>query len=235
MDVRIVIHNIWKHAMDAFFPIECAGCAREGDWLCDACIGKIVFNNDFVCPLCGHFSFQGNTCFSCLKHSRLDGAWILGKYNDIMRTCIKCLKYYGIQDISNVLGNLMVKYLDGHSIKNNFDVIIPVPLHKRKELLRGYNQSFLLAKYISEYYAITLDDVSLIRKKYTQSQTKKGREKRLADLKNVFYVKNPSAISGKRILLIDDVLTTGATLSECARALSRANAKSVWGFVLARG
>ena len=235
MDVRVAIHTIWKQAVNVFFPIECAGCSKEGEWLCNACIGKIVFNNDFACPLCGHFSFQGNTCFSCLKHSRLNGAWILGKYNDIMRTCIKHLKYYGIRDISLHLGNLMIKYLDSHFIKDNFDIIIPVPLHKRKELLRGYNQSYLLAQHVSEYYAMVFDNVSLVRKKYTQSQTKKGREKRLADLKNVFYVKNPSAISGKRILLIDDVLTTGATLSECAQALSSANAKSVWGFVLAKG
>lgn len=223
-----------KNVLNILFPIECISCGTEGKWLCDTCVKKIAYHNEFICPFCGHFSYHGSVCYLCKKHKNLDGVWIVGKYSGAMRRCIMLMKYNCVKDISDVLANFMVRFLENNIMSVNCDALIPVPLHKRKELWRGFNQSFLLAKRVSEHLHIFFDRKSLVRKKFTPSQTKRKREQRLRNIQGAFHVVDKKAIFGRRIMLIDDVITTGATLEECASALKDAGAISVWGFVLAK-
>jgi ComF family protein len=107
------------------------------------------------------------------------------------------------------------------------DCIIPVPLHRRKQKQRGYNQSEAFAEGISAYLSISLITRSLLRKTYTQSQTRKSRWERWKNVQEVFIVENSEMVKGKSIMLVDDVVTTGATLEACARALLNAGAQRV--------
>jgi competence protein ComFC len=101
----------------------------------------------------------------------------------------------------------------------SIDYLIPVPLHPKKQQQRGYNQAEMWAKGLAEALGISMRTDILIRTDYTESQTKKSREERFKNVETVFAVKNPESIKGKRILLVDDVLTTGATLEACSNTL----------------
>src|SRR3989344_4025293 len=234
MSIPALLLSMKTHLLDLLFPIECIGCGSDNQWLCDACVKKIELNNDFFCPFCGHFSFQGHTCFTCARNMKLGGAWVLGKYNSIMRACITAMKYSYIEQIGAILGLRMSSFFERFGHTNDFDIIMPVPLHSRRLLYRGFNQSLALAQKISEHFSIPLDDETLIRKKFTKPQVHYNRDKRLANIKDAFRVEDGDKILGKKILLIDDVMTTGSTLEGCASALIGAGAKSVWGFVLAK-
>ncbi len=113
-------------------------------------------------------------------------------------------------------------------------VVIPVPLFKTREIKRGYNQSELLARAFCAHTKLALDVTSLVRVRDTGSQTKLGRAQRVENMSGAFLVKNPAAVKGKIVLLIDDVATTGSTLESCAQALRQAGAKRVLAYTFAR-
>ncbi|WP_421945908.1 ComF family protein [Pedobacter sp.] len=117
--------------------------------------------------------------------------------------------------------------LNDNSIYKQADILIPVPLHKKKLRIRGYNQSSFIAEGISEIMNIPLDEEILIRNTSTESQTKKNRYNRYENMKDVFGIAKPEKIKGKHILLIDDVVTTGATLEACANVLLECGAEKV--------
>ena len=114
------------------------------------------------------------------------------------------------------------------------DVLIPVPLHYTRLLKRKYNQSVLLAQELSYYTGLPVDSFSLIRHKKTQPQVKFSGIQRVKNVKNAFSVKNPEKLAGKRVILIDDVFTTGSTLKECALTLKKAGVRSVDTLTVAR-
>ena len=125
------------------------------------------------------------------------------------------LKYKGRAEVGIKLGNLYGKVLKKAPLYASIDVIIPVPLHPKKELKRGYNQSDMFAKGLSEAMEVEWKRNVLIRTKMTETQTQKSRLERLENVQNVFSVKNASSLEGKHVLIVDDVLTTGATLEAC--------------------
>lgn len=114
------------------------------------------------------------------------------------------------------------------------EIVMPVPLYPKRLRTRGYNQSALLAKWLSLGTGLAYDDASLVRRRDTRSQTTLGRQDRLFNMTGAFMCKNLSAVKGKVILLVDDVATTGATLEGCAAALKAAGAKKVFAYTFAR-
>jgi len=137
----------------------------------------------------------------------------------IVQELIHNLKYKGQQEIGLILGNWYAEDLKELKLKIPFDIIIPVPLHKRKFRERGYNQVTTFGKALSEGLAITYDDTVLYRKKYSKTQSKKNLIGRSENIENIFDVLSTEKYQNKHLLLIDDVLTTGATLEACSRAL----------------
>jgi ComF family protein len=129
------------------------------------------------------------------------------------------IKYHNEPRLIYLLGKKYGKILRSEALNTEFDHIIPVPLHSRKERKRGFNQSSLFARGISESIGIPVESRNLIRTKHLVSQTKKSRADRILDLQNSFRVVQPSRLRGKHILLVDDVVTTGATLEVCAMDL----------------
>ncbi|WP_216616649.1 ComF family protein [Marinifilum caeruleilacunae] len=129
------------------------------------------------------------------------------------------LKYHKRTDIGIEMGKLLAYQLKESDFLLDIDVIIPVPLHPKKEKMRGYNQAVLIVKGMNEILDIDSDTANLYRSVYTQSQTSKSKMERWENVDNIFRLHDPSKLEGKHVLLIDDVVTTGSTLEACAQAI----------------
>lgn len=133
------------------------------------------------------------------------------------------IKYNNRPDIAVKMGRYLGKKLEGQDLYKNIDIIIPVPLHPRRKNKRGYNQSEKLAQGISETTGIPLDTKHLVRSRFTSTQTKKGKQERIDNVKGAFELKNSILFNEKSILLVDDVITTGATMGACAELFTKSN------------
>jgi len=133
------------------------------------------------------------------------------------------LKYKNHPEIGVVMGRMMAKELMRSGLYEGIDAIVPVPLAKKRERERGYNQSLELAKGVSEVTGLPIADKVVVRTKFVGSQTQRGRWERNENVENVFELVDGDSINGKHLLLIDDVVTTGATIIACAQELQKAS------------
>lgn len=226
--------------LDFFFPTLCRICngpLGEARWVCEKCLQRIIIVNPPVCHICGlplSPSFMGTErplCKDCKNEKRyFSMARSVAIYEGVMRECIHLLKYDGKTGLSKPLGRMMVTLIKDEGIEG--DMIIPVPLHPRKRRERGFNQAELLSHEISKGINIPVDTKKLIKKKDTPSQTDLTRLERIKNVKGSFCVRG--GFKGKRILLIDDVFTTGATINECSKVLLEAGAEDVYVITLGR-
>ncbi len=164
-----------------------------------------------------------------------DAAYHVAGYEDIVKRCICLLKYDGKHDLSKPLGNLMSEYAARNLKLDDIDLLVPVPLHPVKLRERQFNQSELIAGHLAKRFNKKLERDWIKRIKYTPAQAGLSREQRLRNIKGAFLVRRDSDFKGKNVLLIDDVMTTGATLHECAKAIKSAGAGKVFAYTLARG
>jgi len=235
------LKEVKEFVLDLIFPKECLGCGKENTYLCRQCFEKIELNKKFYCALCKRESALGKICELCQKESALSAIWVAADYNnDILQALIHNLKYKYLEDLSQVLTDLIIRYLEEHKIFQHFDIdnkntlIAPVPLHKKRLLLRGFNQSDLLAEKISSFYKIRKLKF-LNRKRNTPSQIDLKRKERQQNVKEAFVFKADEVLDkNKKIILIDDVVTTGSTLNECAKVLSENGFKEIYGLVIAQ-
>jgi competence protein ComFC len=226
------------------FPVHCLLCGHDGFWICPQCLGKINLVPFQTCPYCEKYqSWKGETCEACRKKQRvsrrLDALLVGTDYRDRdIAKIIHFFKYNFISELSQPLGEILIKTFQRNSVPLP-DVIIPVPLHPRRLKWRGFNQSELLARYLSSNLTpgmpIEMRNDVLIRKKSMKPQNKiQEFKRRLENIADVFFVQNADVIKRREILLVDDVATTGSTLFECAKELKKAGAKKVTGIVVAR-
>lgn len=233
---RSLFISVQKTILDAFFPIRCLGCGTYDTWLCNDCHTTLPILVEQHCPLCKkHITPYGNVCFACATKSTsgLDGVFVVSHYHDpLLKKAIHHYKYRFASDIATPLALLVAQAIH-HSTLPTPDMLIPVPLHKRRLRWRGFNQAEILAKALDLHIPILTD--ILIRRRYTAPQVSmKDQSARQKNLIQAFCVTDASCVHGKNILLIDDVMTTGTTLMECARTLKDAGAKTVHCLVLAR-
>ena len=139
----------------------------------------------------------------------------------IVQELIHNLKYKGHEEIGTVLGNWYVEDLKDLKLKKPFDIVIPVPLHPRKLKERGYNQVTTFGKTLANGLNLKYDDSILFRKKYSKTQSKKNLLGRSENIENIFDIHSIAENQNKHFLIVDDVLTTGATLEACSRALQK--------------
>jgi len=230
--------------VDTIFPPRCLVCGEliEQNFafpLCVNCRNEIHFLTSPLCPICGmpFPAGDGNDhlCSSCLTEKKPYAvARSVAKYDGTILTAIHLFKYQRKIGIGKVLGNIMADFVSGMWEMNAFDVIIPVPLHIKRLHERGFNQAVILARILAKRFKIKLDISSLTRTLRTPPQVGLGRKERLVNVKGAFSVANPNRVEGRRILLVDDVYTTGSTLSECSRVLLAAKAKAVAVLTMAR-
>ena len=229
--------QIWEQILNSFLPPRCLHCGKvlkENTGLCKHCIEEIHFITEPYCYKCGHpFEFleakKGKLlCGHCLKGRR--GPFRLSRsafaYDDVSKDLILSFKFHDKTENAKLLAQMM--YVAGEDIfKEGVDVIMPVPLHYTRLLRRRYNQSALLGRELSELSGIECDNLTLVRHKKTRPQVELSGLERQRNVRDVFSIKREDKVKGKRVLLIDDVLTTGATLRECGKCLKKAGAKSV--------
>lgn len=222
-----------RAALDLLFPQKCIGCGKEGDIICRGCIRSFPRIIPPICPRCGKPQASGIVCPNCINRKILiDGIRSPYIFKGTVRESIHEFKYKNIRCLAKPLALLLYEYLNQNPLSAN--LIVPVPLHAKRLRERGYNQSGLLAKELSNLIDIPYESDCLKRIKYILPQAKtKSVEERHRNLSDAFTCIQPK-ISNSSILLVDDVSTSGATLDACAKALKSSGANSVWGLVLAR-
>jgi ComF family protein len=240
----IALHNseLFQAAVSLLYPATCAICrkhVRAGEYLCDDCEAKLI---RIVPPFCQKCSepFEGSidvdfACANCAHRTiYFDAAVAAYRGRGIVRDVIHEFKYNRQVHLRHLLARWLCAALDDERLRNHdFDVIVPVPLHSARQRERGFNQANLLAKVLSRYISVPCRHL-LKRIRYTTTQTALDRSERMENLHNAFRLRKNADVRGLRVLLIDDVLTTGSTLSECARVLKGAGAISVHAATAAR-
>ncbi len=216
----------FRHFLDLLYPQVCEACERplaEGEqMLCTYCRYEIPLTNFWKStdnPAAKLFwgkveLEQASSFFYYAKNSR---------YRQLMHK----LKYKGKKEIGIYLGKLYGDYLAKSSLYSSVDVIVPLPLHSARLAKRGYNQSEKIAEGISIAMQRSVISDALQRNVYTETQTNKNRMQRWKNVENAFSVTKPDLLSGKHILLVDDILTTGATLEVCVNAIKQATSCKV--------
>ncbi|MDP2920092.1 MAG: ComF family protein [Dehalococcoidia bacterium] len=220
-------------ALNLLFPRFCVGCGKEGVFLCGACVSSLPHIQPPVCPECGLPQSDGSLCRNCQDwQADIDGIRSPFRFEGAIREAVHYLKYRNLRAIAPALACLMADYLENNPL--NVEVLVPVPLHKQRLRLRGYNQSALLANELGKRSCLRVDETVLVREKYAlpQARTSSVAERR-ANVMGVFTCRG-RGVNGKRVLLIDDVATSGATMNACASALKAGGAVVVWGLALAR-
>ena len=224
--------------MELVFPPRCAVCGevlalreRKG-FLCEKCEAHIPFIPKDICPHCGGETDQSGFCDFCLKPFAFETACATFPYETV-RHAIHLFKYEGGKKLGEGLGTLMAEYLLKYheELLVQTDIILSVPLHPKKEKRRGFNQTHILCSKISEKTGLIFQKDGLGRKRDTVAQsTLHTPEERRKNLKDAF--ETTADFTGKRILLVDDIFTTGSTCNECAKVLYRAGAREVSVFCL---
>src|SRR5437899_7085491 len=234
--------ELLEGAVSVLYPPICTLCGgktRAGEYLCEQCEAKRLC---IVAPFCQQCSepFDGAiatafTCANCAHRTiYFDAAVAAYRGRGIVREVIHQFKYARQIHLRHLVARWLCAALDDERLRDcNFDLIVPVPLHPTRERERGFNQASLLSELLSAQTSIRSQRV-LERVRYTTTQTALDRSERMENLHNAFRLRKNADVRGLRVLLIDDVLTTGSTLSECARVLKRAGAISVHAATAAR-
>ena len=207
-----------NYLINLFFPKVCAACHT-----------LLMSNETVICTRCRHemplTQYHLDTKNEAVKkfYGKIEiqhaSAFLYFNKKGMVQELIHNLKYKGHEEIGFVLGNWYVADLKELNLETPFDVVIPVPLHKRKFRERGYNQVTTFGKALAEGLNIAFDDAILYRKKYSKTQSKKNLLGRSENIENIFDVHFSTENQNKHFLIVDDVLTTGATLEACSRAL----------------
>lgn len=223
--------NWLKPVLDFIFPPRCLGCKKRGKWLCVDCVSHFARVQQPVCRICGNATAGTVLCSYCYKTPlRIDGIRAPHYFEGILRETIHRFKYQHATHLAQPLAEVLVAYLQAHLIE--FAMLVPVPLHGLRFKQRGYNQSELLATELGAALGVPVVN-ALIRVKETKSQMNLPAGERKANVRGAFVCQDES-VSGKKVLLIDDVCTTGATLEACSIALRQSKTASVWGLCAAR-
>ncbi|MEK9154847.1 MAG: ComF family protein [Patescibacteria group bacterium] len=238
LPILIKIKNL---ALNIVFPRICIACRKNiensNELICDDCFDLIKINNTLYCPVCRNRLAENKRICS---HRRKNQPYLYllaaaGNYDDqILRNLIHYFKYKNFQELAPVLGKLLLNYIGAANLNfKNFSVM-PIPLYKSREKMRGFNQSKLLAEFISVNLNLELAS-ALERIKDAQPQAiLKGEESRVENIKNCFKIRNNTSLKGKNILLIDDVYTSGATIDEAVKILKENGVRRVIALVIAR-
>lgn len=228
---------------DILFPNQCF-CGElipEESSLCHSCWEKMEFVSSNTCPKCGfpheHNFGEDTLCPSCIQNEpEFDRAKFLFKYNDFSGKFITLFKYADKTYLSEIFTKLLVNKIREDTEFDRFDIVTSVPISKRRLLKRKFNQSAILANKISKELAIPVDNLLISRVKNVPPQTGLRRKDRLKNVKGVFKVagKCKNKLEDARVIIIDDVFTTGATINECSKTLRAGGAKEIFVLTLAR-
>lgn len=216
-------------------PHSCINCNNEGGLLCEACTERLPAKRP-TCYSCNRLSEGGRTCPACLRHTALSGVVVAHRYDGAVKELVRALKYDNKVAVSKTFEQMLSPLLVPSKVEGlspaNYDFVTAIPGAPSRYRHRGYHQAELIAKRVAR--ALGLPYRRVLGRLEVDSQVGSSRGQRFLRVKDSFWVRRPESVIGQRVLIIDDVLTTGATLGEAARVLKAAGAKSVWGAVVAK-
>ena len=233
--------------LDLVFPRYCIGCQKEltlkqDSLICEFCFGKIALNSGVQCHICGLRNNKG-TCKRCRQKTPLKGLLAASQYkNPILKEMIHQFKYQSVESLKKPLAELIIVYITKELLTNKLknSVLVPIPLTLGRKSVRGFNQSELLAKEIGKFLNCPVINL-LKRKKFTSPQAEiSDWQKRKENISGVFCLSPtyPQIYRFRKpikVIIVDDVATSGATLEEAAMVLKSAGIKEIYGLVVAKG
>jgi len=224
--------SIARTALDWLFPPTCLGCGEEGVFICPECFSKIKLIPRDVCNYCGSYTSKKGKCPNC--HGKVlpyAGFRAFAYYDGVIRKAVHHLKYQNDLTIGRYLAGLQKLVYERTDWE--VDLIVPIPISEQKRAERGYNQSERLVKPLSEFLNIPFSNDALIRINETSSQVGLNKEERRENVRQAFVAKtNP--VKGKKVLVVDDVFTSGATMEAAATELRGAGASKVYCLTVAK-
>ena len=224
--------RLWHSLLGALYPPRCGGCGTIGSLWCETCQSGLLPVCAPMCAKCGEPNVPHRLCAKCREHPlQIDFVRSVVIFQGALRQAVHRFKYQRLASLADLFGD----WLGDYWIENQLhaDRIMPVPLHPARERERGYNQSGLLAKRLSKRVGVPVAESGLQRIRATAVQMELDAAQRRLNVAGAFVCVDP-AVRQKRVVVIDDVCTTGATLEACAAALLQARAASVFGLTLAR-
>ena len=233
-----ILYKWYRSCLNLVYPLKCFVCnspisteESQSEFLCPQCSLKIKFITSPICEKCGRPIAQSSNfkiCSECNKKQKIffDRAFSVAIYEGVWKELIHLFKYSKNDYLDKFLSGFLVELIHKNPFLKETDVIIPVPLYWQDKWRRGYNQTHLLACEVSKTTNISLG-INLIKHKKIPSQTTLSGKERLKNVKKAFKLKNYKILENKKILLIDDVFTTGSTVNECSKVLRGAKVKSI--------
>lgn len=233
-----ILRRAGSAVADVLYPPRCVGCGSDEAWLCAECLRRMPALEPPWCLICGEPGPE-ERCASCrarpLSLDRLRAACL---FDGPIQAAVHAFKYQNLTALAPELGTIMATAWRRHG--SPADLVVPVPLHPSRERARGYNQAAILARHVGRGLALPVASRALRRTRATREQVRLAEPQRWANVQGAFSppeVRRGNAacpIAGRRVLLVDDVCTTGATLDACARVLLASGAATVSGIVLGR-
>lgn len=240
--MREIFEKVKNGVLDMLFPAACIGCGKEGYYICTRCEG-FTSEAALLCPVCQQSSLTGERHAACTSRYGLDGLASCWEYEGLVKSLSNHIKYNGITHAIGETTSRAFKIMTHDETRfepflsfllSANTSITYVPMHRKKEKLRGFNQAAIIA---SELARITRKEVlpTLEKTSDTKAQVDLTKEERLHNVKDVFTLSYaPELRTIEKMVLVDDVWTTGATMRECCKVLKSAGVQQVWGFSLAR-
>ncbi len=229
MNIIKTFERLGRGVLDLVFPISCIVCDKDGSYLCDDCkhkLPKLEFQQCLVCQKPAPF---GKTHPQCVTRNSVDGSLsaLIHKDKNVHKV-IQIFKYDFVSSLANPLSELIVETIDKQGLQGYFEdfIVVPIPLHQRRYNWRGFNQALLLAETLASKLAIKMDNQLVIRSKFTKPQVILKADERKRNIENAFALIGDA--TNKKILLVDDVITSGSTANELAKLLKRAHASEIW-------
>jgi ComF family protein len=232
--VRPVYHLyrwLWG-GLDLLYPPTCGGCERRGVHWCEDCQKKVILLKPPFCEICGQPLETPGLCHRCVSkppHFSALRSWVY--FEGPVQEAIHRLKYGRDVSLGVILAHLLVDFLGG--LGWSVDTVIPVPLGVARLRERGYNQAVLITRPLALETGLPYEDRALLRVRETRSQVGLSYEQRRVNVCDAFHAK-PDMVANRRILVVDDVATTCATMNACGAALLSAGANEVYGLTLSR-
>jgi len=233
------LQTLYEEFLDIVYPQFCLGCGQEGSRLCSDCLSLIEVTERRFCPFCSSVDLFNGRC-SRHQNRALDGLdFAVGEKNFLLEEALVKFKSPPYcQNLAIPLASLIVAHLRlGNYQKELFQpspVLVPIPLHRKRERERGFNQSLLLARQLAQEFSLSICYRCLQRQKNTLSQEGLSPKERQENLEEAFFCPFPELIKGQKIILVDDVFASGATMEKAAQVLKNKGAAFVWGITIAR-
>lgn len=212
---------MFEFVLNFLFPPACSVCGKvDKNWLCPKCQARV--------------ERLEKSCLVEIENKKYEKLLYLFQYESLVRKLILRYKFLNQAYLNHFFANRIVKNEKNRKILKQYDLIIPVPMHKKKMQKRGYNQTELVAENLSKSLEIPSKNDILIKVVNTITQSKLGGKARQSNIQHAFFVQKDIEVEGKKIILLDDIYTTGATSEECSRVLKDAGAEEILVLVLAK-